>query len=71
MWWAQGLWAKSCRGHAHLDGCFAHPVKGVTAGFRRWALFDQVAKDGSRGKHGKIDIIKRLLRADRQCKCRR
>ena len=29
--------------NAHLDSGFAHALKGVTAGFGRWAFVDEIA----------------------------
>jgi hypothetical protein len=50
-----------CR-HAHGYGSFTHSVKGVSARFRGRALFDEISQDGCSGKHGKVDIVKRLER---------
>lgn len=39
------LGAEAGTGHAHLDSGLAHAIKGIAAGFSRWAFVDQVAKD--------------------------
>lgn len=54
------LGAEAGSGHAHLDSGLAHAIKGIAAGFGRWAFVDQVAEDRCSSEDGKIDVIEGL-----------
>lgn len=51
------LRAEACGGLAHGDGCFAHAVEGVSAGFRWWAFFDQICENRCTGQNGVVDSL--------------
>jgi hypothetical protein len=54
------LGSKARSAHAHLNGCFAHPVESITTCLCWWALVDQVTQDRCRGQNSKVYIVERL-----------